>query len=167
VNPLLRVVQRAKLEAEQRRVMERALAESEPMDRVKAAPASLGDRPRFRGTPIMTEGVGGMMPGTDSLRPLSAQAPRTARRRPGSLTSGGIAPISPIALVSAQFVSRRTWIELTVGVAVRWVLAEVQNSDGWRGTLFDVMWVASLVCFVLLVVFGVIGWIFTRRSGAA
>jgi hypothetical protein len=63
-----------------------------------------------------------------------------------------------------MFFSRRTWIELTVAVVGLWVLAEVQNSDGWRATLFDVIWVVSLITFLLLVVFGVISWIVLRRA---
>jgi hypothetical protein len=66
-----------------------------------------------------------------------------------------------------MFFSRRTWIELTVAVVGLWVLAEVQNSDGWRATLFDVIWVVSLITFLLLVVFGVISWIALRRARSA
>jgi hypothetical protein len=66
-----------------------------------------------------------------------------------------------------MFFSRRTWIELTVAVVGLWVLAEVQNSDGWRATLFDVIWVVSLITFLLLVVFGVISWIVLRRTRSA
>jgi hypothetical protein len=66
-----------------------------------------------------------------------------------------------------MFFSRRTWIELTVAVVGLWVLAEVQNSDGWRATLFDVIWVVSLITFLLLVVFGVISWIVLRRDRSA
>ena len=47
------------------------------------------------------------------------------------------------------------------------MLAEVQNSDGWRATLFDVIWVVSLITFLLLVVFGVISCIVLRRSRSA
>jgi hypothetical protein len=66
-----------------------------------------------------------------------------------------------------MFFSRRTWIELTVAVVGLWVLAEVQDSDGWRATLFDVIWVVSLITFLLLVVFGVISWIVLRRGRSA
>jgi hypothetical protein len=66
-----------------------------------------------------------------------------------------------------MFFSRRTWIELTVAVVGLWVLAEVQNSDGWRATLFDVIWVVSLITFRLLVVFGVICWVVSRRARSA
>jgi hypothetical protein len=66
-----------------------------------------------------------------------------------------------------MFFSRRTWIELAVAVVGLWVLAEVQNSDGWRATLFDVIWVVSLITFLLLVVFGVISWIVLRRDRSA
>jgi len=58
----------------------------------------------------------------------------------------------------------RTWIELTVAVVVIWVLAEVQDSDGWRATLFDVIWIASLLGFLLLVVLGAVSLISSRRS---
>ncbi len=63
--------------------------------------------------------------------------------------------------------SRRTWLTLLVVDVVIWVIAEVQNSTGWRGTLFDVVWVASLLGFVLLLVVGVILLIMSRRSQAA
>jgi len=63
-----------------------------------------------------------------------------------------------------MFFSRRTWIELTVAVIGLWALAEIQDSGGWRATLFDVIWVVSLITFVCLVVFGVISWIVLRRS---
>jgi len=66
-----------------------------------------------------------------------------------------------------MFFSRRTWIELTVAVVGLWVLAEVQDSDGWRAILFDVIWVVSLIIFLCLVVFGVISWIVLRRSPSA
>jgi hypothetical protein len=63
-----------------------------------------------------------------------------------------------------MFFSRRTWIELTVAVVGLWVLAEIQDSDGWRATLFDVIWVVALITFMCLVIFGVISWIVIRRS---
>lgn len=66
-----------------------------------------------------------------------------------------------------MLLSLRTWIELTVAVVVIWVLAEVQDSDGWRATLFDVIWIASLLCFLLLVVLGVASLIVSRRSQAS
>ena len=66
-----------------------------------------------------------------------------------------------------MFFSRRTWIELTVAVVGLWVLAEIQDSDGWRAILFDVIWVVSLIIFLCLVVFGVISWIVLRRSHSA
>jgi len=66
-----------------------------------------------------------------------------------------------------MFFSRRTWIELAVAVVGLWVLAEVQDSDGWRAILFDVIWVVSLIIFLCLVVFGVISWIVLRRSQSA
>jgi hypothetical protein len=65
-----------------------------------------------------------------------------------------------------MFLSLRTWTELTVAVAVLWLLAEVQDSDGWRATLFDVIWVASLLGFVLLVVLGDVSFVASRRSRA-
>ena len=65
-----------------------------------------------------------------------------------------------------MFLSLRTWTELTVAVAVLWLLAEVQDSDGWRATLFDVIWVASLLGFVLLVVRGDVSFVASRRSRA-
>ncbi len=66
-----------------------------------------------------------------------------------------------------MFFSRRTWIELTVAVVGLWVLAEIQDSDGWRAILFDVIWVVALIIFLCLVVFGVISWIVLRRSHSA
>lgn len=66
-----------------------------------------------------------------------------------------------------MFFSRRTWIELTVAVVGLWVLVEIQDSDGWRAILFDVIWVVSLIIFLCLVVFGVISWIVLRRSHSA
>jgi hypothetical protein len=66
-----------------------------------------------------------------------------------------------------MFFSRRTWIELTVAVVGLWVLAEIQDSDGWRAILFDVIWVVSLIIFLCLVVFGIISWIVLRRSHPA
>ncbi len=66
-----------------------------------------------------------------------------------------------------MFFSRRTWIELTVAVVGLWVLAEIQDSDGWRATLFDVIWAVALITFLCLVVFGVISWIVLRRSRSA
>jgi len=66
-----------------------------------------------------------------------------------------------------MFFSRRTWIELTVAVVGLWVLAEIQDSDGWRAILFDVIWVVSLITFLCLVVFGIISWIVLRRSHSA
>ena len=66
-----------------------------------------------------------------------------------------------------MFFSRRTWIELTVAVVGLWVLAEIQDSDGWRGTLFTFIWVISLITFLCLVVFGFISWIVIRRSPSA
>ena len=66
-----------------------------------------------------------------------------------------------------MFFSRRTWIELTVAVVGLWVLAEIQDSDGWRAILFDVIWVVSLITFLCLVVFGIISWIVLRRSQSA
>jgi P27 family predicted phage terminase small subunit len=71
VNPLLFVVQRARDEAEQRRILERALAEASPMDKLTKGPATTpGDRMGLRGTPIITRGVSGTMPGTDPLGAL-------------------------------------------------------------------------------------------------
>jgi len=66
-----------------------------------------------------------------------------------------------------MFFSRRTWIELTIAVVGLWVLAEIQDSDGWRAILFDVIWVVSLITFLCLVVFGIISWVVLRRSDSA
>ena len=78
-NPLLLAVQRAREEAEQRRILERALAEATPLEKVKhGPPASPGDRLRLRGTPIQTKDVGGTMLGTD---PLGALMTKERRRR--------------------------------------------------------------------------------------
>jgi hypothetical protein len=81
-NPLLLRVQHAQLEAEQRRIMERALAEASPLEKVaQGPPTTPGDRIRLRGTPIQTKGVGGTMLGTDPLRALLAKERRQRGRR--------------------------------------------------------------------------------------
>jgi hypothetical protein len=62
--------------------------------------------------------------------------------------------------------SRKTWVYLVVADVVIWVLAEVQNSTGSRKTLFDVLWVASLLGFVLLLVLGAVTLAKSRRLPA-
>jgi hypothetical protein len=62
--------------------------------------------------------------------------------------------------------SRKTWVYLVVADVVIWVLAEVQNSTGTRKTLFDVLWVASLLVFVLLLVLGAVILAKSRRLPA-
>jgi hypothetical protein len=63
-DPLLLIVQRARKEAEQHRVTERALAEAAPLEKAGiGAPSSPGDRARLRHTPVVTKGVSGTMPG--------------------------------------------------------------------------------------------------------
>ena len=58
-NPILLHVRRAREEAEQRRIVERALAEATPTEKITQRPATTsGDRLRLRGTPIKTNGVG-------------------------------------------------------------------------------------------------------------
>ncbi len=80
-NPLLLKFQHAKLEAEQRRILERALREAEPMDKVTHGPPTTpGDRIRLRGTPIQTKGDGGTMLGADPLGALLAKERRRDRR---------------------------------------------------------------------------------------
>ena len=63
--------------------------------------------------------------------------------------------------------SLRTWIGLTVADVVIWVMAEVQDSEGWRATVFDVVWVASLLGFLLLFVLGVVSLVTSRRAQAS
>ena len=81
-SPLLLRVKRARLKAEQRRIMERALAEATPLERagIGLHPSKPGDRLRMRGTPIQTKGVGGTMIGTDPLGALLAKERRKAGR---------------------------------------------------------------------------------------
>jgi hypothetical protein len=62
--------------------------------------------------------------------------------------------------------SRRTWFYLVVLDVVIWVLAEVQNSTGSRRTVFDAIWVCSLLVFVLLLVLGVAIWSKSRGTQA-
>lgn len=81
-NPrMLRVVESIRLEADQRRIMDRALSEATPLEKAGfGAPTSRGDRSRLRGTPIMTKGVPGTMPGTDPLGAVLAREHRLDRK---------------------------------------------------------------------------------------
>lgn len=81
VNPLLRCVQRAREDAEQRRILERALAESTPLERfAQSGRDRSGDRATMRHLPVVARGVGGTMPGTDPLGALLAKERRQRRR---------------------------------------------------------------------------------------
>ena len=62
---------------------------------------------------------------------------------------------------------RRTWIILVVVDVVIWVIAEVQNSGGTLSKVFDGIWVASLIVFVLLIVLGFVAVIRSRRTRPA
>jgi hypothetical protein len=78
-NPLPFVVLRAREETEQRRIPERALAESEPMDRARGVPpVPHDDDDRVRGLPVMAKGVGGTKLGTERMTVGAANAARTA-----------------------------------------------------------------------------------------
>jgi hypothetical protein len=82
VNPLLFAVQRCREEAEQRRILERALAESTPLERLEQSGRDRsGDKAVMRNVPIVTKGVSGTMPGTDPLGALLAKQRRRDRRR--------------------------------------------------------------------------------------
>ena len=69
-SPLLLVVQHARKEAEQRRVMERALAEATPLEKAGiGAPSSPGDRARLRPTPVVTKACPGPCPAPTARDP--------------------------------------------------------------------------------------------------
>jgi hypothetical protein len=94
-NPILLHVQRVQMEAEQHRIMERALAEATPLEKAGIGRCtSPGDRARLRGTPVITTGIPGTGPGTDplALEVLDAAAKpgsayRMTSRRWESMTS--------------------------------------------------------------------------------
>jgi hypothetical protein len=81
-NPLLLAVQRAQREAEQRRIMERALAEASDADKFRQldAPSPGGTRERLRNLPVITKGVSGTQPGSSPLGALMAKEAKRDRR---------------------------------------------------------------------------------------
>lgn len=79
VNPLSLAVIAAKEKAAHARMVENALREATPAERINHGPiTSPGDRIRMRGVPITARGVGGTQPGTD---PLAHLLRKQARRR--------------------------------------------------------------------------------------
>ncbi len=83
VNPLLFHIQRAREEAEQRCILERALAESTPLERfAQSGRDRSGDRVTMRHLPVVTKGGGGTMPGTDPLRAATRIRRRRGQHRP-------------------------------------------------------------------------------------
>jgi hypothetical protein len=82
-NPLLLAVQRAQLEAEQQRIMERAWKDADLADkfRVVGAPSPGDTRERLRNLPVITKGVSGTQLGTQPLQALLANERRRERRR--------------------------------------------------------------------------------------
>ena len=82
LNPLLLAVQRAQLEAEQRRIMERALAEASDADKFRqlGAPSPGDTRERLRNLPVITKGVSGTQPGSSPVGALMAKEAKRERR---------------------------------------------------------------------------------------
>ena len=73
---------RAREEAERRRILERALAGSSPLERfAQSGRDRSGDRATMRNLPVVAKDVSGTMPGTDPLRALLAKERRRERRR--------------------------------------------------------------------------------------
>jgi len=82
VNPLLFAVQRIREEAEQRRILARALAESAPLERLNQPGRDRShDKATMRMLPIMAPGVGGTAPGTQPLGALLSKERRSSKRR--------------------------------------------------------------------------------------
>lgn len=78
VNPLSLAVIHARERAEQARMVEHALREATPTEKMTGGPiTSPGDRLRMRGVPIQAVGVGGTMLRTD---PLGETLRRAGRR---------------------------------------------------------------------------------------
>ncbi len=81
-NPILLAVQRAREETEQRLILERALRDSIPEERISSDPKTAGgDKVRMRGVPITALGVAAVQPGTQPLLALLAKEARRARVR--------------------------------------------------------------------------------------
>jgi hypothetical protein len=81
-NPrLIRAIERIRLEAEQHRIMERALAEASPLERATFRDVPSASRPedQMRAVPIMAKGVGGTARGTDPLGALLRKEGRRTR----------------------------------------------------------------------------------------
>jgi hypothetical protein len=81
LSDLLLAIQRAKEEREQRAILERALAESQPLERAAGPRTPGGDRAALRGLPVIVRGVSGTSPGTDPLEHLLWKERQAKRKK--------------------------------------------------------------------------------------
>lgn len=70
-------------------------------------------------------------------------------------------------------ISLRTWIALTAADVVVWIIANSQgsgylafNATGAFLTVLKVLWVASFLAFIVLLVLGVLSLVTSRRRSA-
>ena len=82
-NPLLLSVQHAIEEAEQSRIMERALLESAPAEKIVLDDRRYTDRVRMRNIPVTALGVAAVQPGMQPLQALLAKERRKSAQRRG------------------------------------------------------------------------------------
>ena len=91
-NQLLLIARRARKAAEQRRIMERALAEAMPLEKAGIGdPSSPDDRARRHHTPVVTKGVSGTMTGTRERQRKASRAFRSPQTPVTSCVGRGAA----------------------------------------------------------------------------